>query len=472
MRRTLLLLIALLSLALTLTPSLTPAALPALEAGLAETDVTPEIKPDRPVWLGGFGHGRAATGVHDPLRARAVVLASGETKIAMVCVDVIGLFHATAERVRARLPSFTHIVVSSTHNHEGPDTMGLWGRTPFQSGIDADYLAHVEDRIVEAVKAADKARRSVTAKVGSVLAPELLRDSREPYVKHDELTALLLRDAGDGHEVGIVMNWHCHPETLESKNTLVSTDFVGPTVETLKKKHRCPIVYLSGSVGGMMTTLRLPVKSADGKVLPEGSFEKTTRYGELLAEATERALKDARPARLTPLVARSRIVYLPLTNKLYLLAHQLGVLKRDAYVWTGDSEKATVAKIVEAGKEYAIRTEIGFLRLGDLEIAVIPGEIYPELVLGKVQDPVDPGADFPDAPIEPSIYAQMAGPHRMLIGLGSDELGYIIPKRQWDEKAPFCYGRTKAQYGEMNSLGPETAPLLCKTFQKLVKDAK
>ena len=49
----------------------------------------------------------------------------------------------------------------------------------------------------------------------------------------------------------------------------------------------------------------------------------------------------------------------------------------------------------------------------------------------------------------------------MLIGLANDEIGYIIPKRQWDEKPPFCYGRKKSQYGEVNSLGPETAPILC-----------
>ena len=76
-----------------------------------------------------------------------------------------------------------------------------------------------------------------------------------------------------------------------------------------------------------------------------------------------------------------------------------------------------------------------------------------------MQDPADPGADFPDAPIEPAIYEQMKAPHRMLIGLANDEIGYIIPKRQWDEKPPFCYGRKKAQYGEVNSVGPETAPL-------------
>jgi len=111
-------------------------------------------------------------------------------------------------------------------------------------------------------------------------------------------------------------------------------------------------------------------------------------------------------------------------------------------------------------------------RLAQLDVAAIPGEIYPELVLDQVQYPVDPGADFPDAPIELAIYKQLRGPHRIIVGLAGDEIGYIIPKRQWDVKPPFCYGRKKDQYGEENSLGPNTAPLLCQAFKDLVNGKK
>jgi hypothetical protein len=52
--------------------------------------------------------------------------------------------------------------------------------------------------------------------------------------------------------------------------------------------------------------------------------------------------------------------------------------------------------------------------------------------------------------------------------LANDEIGYIIPKRQWDVRTPYCYGRKQAQYGEVNSVGPETAPILCEAFRKLV----
>lgn len=463
--------LALLGLALLPSTVLRPAGPPAppdLEAGFGEADITPRVGGKKPVYLAGFGHDRKATGVHDPLRARAVVLRHDREKVALVSVDLVGFFLPNVERVRKRLPGFTYVLVSSTHNHEGPDTLGLWGRSPLQSGVDPAYLTHVEEQIVRAVKAADSALRPVTARIGTARAPELLHDARLPIVKHDELVALAFRDARTRKEVGAVVQWNCHPETLGSKNTEVSSDFVGPTVKCLQDRHGCPVVYLTGTVGGLMTSLKVPIKGKAGKPLEDGTFEKTTRYGELLADVADRALAKAKAVRLTPLVVRSRAVFLPLDNKLYLLARQLGVFDREAFLWERDPYRAKPTATIEADRTYCIRTEVGYLRLGEVEVAAVPGEVYPELVLGKVPDPAEPGADFPDAPVEPSLYGQLKAPYRMLIGLANDEIGYIIPKRQWDVKAPFCYGLKKAQYGERNSLGPETAPLLCAAFKGLV----
>jgi hypothetical protein len=335
--------------------------------------------------------------------------------------------------------------------------MGLWGPNPFTSGVDADYLRGVEAATVEAIRRAEKSLRPTAARIGSVAAPELLNDTRPPVVKHDELTAIMFRDPATDKPTGIVVQWNCHPETLDSKNTRISSDFVGAVVESLRTRYGCPVLYLTGTVGGMMTTIRVDVADANGTRLPEGSVDKTRRYAQLLAARADQAIAAAKPLVMTPITVRSTPLLLPVDNRLYLVAKQFGVLRRDMEPWMGDPDRA------------AVQTELGWLRLGELDVAVIPGEIYPELVLGKVQDPPDPAADFPDAPVEPAIYAQLAGPYRMIIGLGNDELGYILPKRQWDEKPPFTYGQTKAPYGETNSLGPDTAPVLCRAFQELVR---
>jgi Neutral/alkaline non-lysosomal ceramidase, N-terminal len=452
-------------------PSLSEGPTLPLRVGFGEKDITPDIAK-KPVYLAGFGKGRKATGVHDPLMVRAVVLADGKTKIALASVDVVGLFFPLIEKVRQRLPGFNYVLVSSTHNHEGPDTLGLWGLNSIQSGVDPDYLQTIAEGIVAAVKDADQARRPAEARIGTAHAPELLHDNREPIVKHDELVALQFLEGTK--TAGIVVQWNCHPETLSSQNTRISADFVAATVQFLKDKYRCPVVYFTGTVGGLMTSLNVPVNDEQGKPLKDGTFEKTERYGRLVGQLADKAVQGGQAVKLFPIETRTAPIFLPMDNPLYRLGWSLGVLDRQAYVWKNDPTKADpfIKDQTSPKEKLCVRTEIGYLKLGDLEVAAIPGEIYPELVLGKVQDPADPAADYPDAPMEPSIYSQLKAPRRMLIGLANDELGYIIPKRQWDEKPPYCYGRKAPQYGEGNSLGPETAPLVCEAFRDLVQGKK
>ena len=442
-----------------------------LSVGFADVDVTPKLDPDKPVYLAGFGHNRKATKVHDPIMCRAVVLSDGKQKIALVSVDVVGLFNAVAESVRKKVDGFAYVCVSSTHNHEGPDTLGLWGMEPLKSGIDKTYMKELQENIVKAIREADKRLKKATAKIGTFSAPELLHDGREPYVKHDDLVAIRF-EGDDGKPIGVLVQWNNHPETMGSKNTELTADYVATTVAELKKSQGCPIAYFTGTVGGLMTSLHVSVKNAKGEELNDGTWKKTEEYGRLVAMAADRAIKDAKPVTLTPFVAKRTEVYVPVTNFLYKVIWQAGVLDRPFYEWENDPHPATPVEAKDIAKSGAIRTELGYLKLGDVEVAIIPGEIYPELVLGKVQDPVDKGADFPDAPIEPSIYGQMRGKYKMIIGLGNDEIGYILPKRQWDAKAPYCYGRKKDQYGEENSVGPDAGPILCKAFADLVKGKK
>ena len=447
-------------------------AAPPLEVGFGEAEITPKLGA-KAVFIAGFGHNRLATAVADPLFARAVVLKDGQRRIALVSVDLVGFFHANVNNVRRHLNGFNFVLVSSTHSHEGPDTLGLWGKSAFTSGVDPEYMNWLEGQIVKAVQAAGADARPVSVVMGTDHAPDLLHDGREPIVKHDELVALKFSDLKTNKPAGIIVQWNCHPETLADKNTKISADYVGYTVKEVRDKHMCPVVYFTGTVGGLMTSLKVKIVDNMGNQLNDGTFEKTERFGRLVGRVANSALERAKEIDMTPIHVHRRNLYLPVDNKIYLLGRQVGVLQRDAFLWSGNAEKAEpVSKPEDPKKRICMKTEVGWLRLGNLDVALIPGEIYPELVLDKVPDPAPEGADFPDAPREPAIYQQLTAPHRMLIGLANDEIGYIIPKRQWDEKPPFTYGRKSAPYGEINSLGPETAPLLCEAFRKLVSESK
>ena len=442
----------------------------ALEAGFAEADITPDVKGNRPVWLAGYRMGRRATGVHDPLMCRCVVLRDGAEQIALVSVDLIGLQYPEVKAIRARLPHFKYVMVSSTHNHEGPDVIGIWGRTAFHRGVDDEYLKLVVARVVEAVQQAERSLTAVQAAYGTAEDESLLGDSRQPIVKDGILRVLRFdRVAGTA---GILVQWNCHPEALGSRNQLVTADFPWATVAALHKKYDCPVVYITGAVGGLLAPpAGGRIKNTGGDELHEGDYEYARVYGEEVAALAAKAVDAAEPIELTPFAVSTRSIAVPLTNVLYRAARVAGVLQREGLVWTGDFERLGEPILADnADKPTAVESEVAYLRLGELHVACIPGEIYPELVSGKYQQPVDPGADFPDAPLEPCVASLMPGPKWMLFGLANDEVGYIIPKRQWDKGPPYAYGRETPQYGEINSCGPDVAPVLMEALKRRVAE--
>lgn len=444
-----------------------------LRAGFAAVDITPPLDGKRPVYIAGYGMNRKAQGVHDPIMARAAVLQDGQERIALVSVDLIGLQLPTVQRIREKLDGFKYVMVASTHNHEGPDVIGIWGRSPFHRGVDDAYLDQVVAGVVEAVNKAAEAPVAVKAAYGTAEDETLLGDSRKPYSKDGVLRAVQLNDASTGKPAGLIVQWNCHPESLGSKNTQLTADFVWATIAKLSEQHGCPVVLVSGALGGLMAPPDDRIRDANGNLLKEGDFEYARVYGEEVAALTNQALKDAEPIELTPFVVSTKPIVVPVTNSLYRLARTAGVMKRDARLWMGDPEVlGEMLTLENAHKPTGIETEVAYLRLGDLHIACIPGELYPELVYGKFQNPVEPNVDFPDAPLEPTVADILPGKRWMLFGLANDEVGYIIPKRQWDKAEPFAYGKEGGQYGEINSCSPDVAPILMEALKRRVAEAQ
>jgi hypothetical protein len=444
-----------------------------LEVGFGQADITPDVQA-KPVWLAGYGHNRQATGVHDPLWARAVVLNDGGAKIALVSVDLVGIQRPTVQNIRAKLPAYHHVMVSSTHNHEGPDVVGLWGPAPTMSGVDPEYLALLESKVIEAVHRAESGLRPAQAEYGTAEGSDLLEDSRLPIVKDGILR--LLRFTSDGADgkpplIGILVQWNCHPESLGSKNTEITADFPYAVVRELELSNGCPVAYFTGAVGGLMSNPST-WKLADGTVVADGTFAFADAYGKDTAAVASKALQQLSPIRLTPFTTVSKPVALKLDNPIYKLMRAAGVMERDAFAWTGDPFQVGSKLPPRSTKgDLAIESEVSYLRLGELHVALIPGELYPELVNGQFQEPAEPNVDFPDAPLETPVMKTLPGPKTLLFGLASDEVGYIIPKRQWDEKPPFAYGRSKSQYGEINSVGPDVAATLMNALAECVKGA-
>lgn len=437
-----------------------------LSIGFSDGDITPKVGI-KPVYIAGFGHNRKAEGVSDPIFTRVFVLRADGKKYAFVCADLIGLFKDQVDEMRKELKDYENVMFSCTHSHEGPDTLGLWGQTPFQSGTDPDYMNSIKNITINTIRNAEKNLTPCDTSIAKVSLPDLLHDGRPPFVKMDELVTLRFNKANTQNPLGTILFWHCHPETLGSGNKKISSDFVGYAIKEIKKKTKGEAIIFTGAVGGLMTSLKLSIKNEQGVELKDGTFEKTERYGHLLADASINSLKKAKPVALTPITIRKKEILLPVDNPIYRLAKQMGVFKREIYDWDLKLNSSPNLNKREE-KHPAAKTEVSTITLGELGIGCIPGEIYPELLLGKVAKIAEKEADYEDAPTEFEWFQKWNIPYKTVIGLANDEIGYIIPKKQWDEKAPFAYGNKKAPYGEINSLGPDTAFLISKAFQDLI----
>ncbi len=470
-----------------------------LMAGFAAVTITPEV-PDRwedkdgnakyepkkgdtftdgngngkfdPVWIAGFSNSKPANGIHDDTWARTLIIDDGKTRLAIVALDAIGFMNDDVVDVRKMIPTdlgITYTIITSTHTHEGPDLLGLWGKTPFKSGVNPEYLKFVKLRIVQSVTEAAGKLRPAKLEISEdrTGAAALVKDTRKPEVFDSGLRLIKAVDAETGETLGSLLSWGNHPETLWSKNLLVSSDyphFFRENVEKgvyngdslVKPGIGGTAVFVNATLGGLMCThpSLAVVHPFLGEELKEPSYEKAEAEGKILGLATLSAMEN--PAEVIDSAAISLVVKtvpLKIDNTLFKLGAALGVMKRGTAGWM------------------KMRSELAVVQIGPVSVVTVPGEIYPELVNGPVDAPE--GNDFGIQPVEvPVIREMMPGKYKFVFGLANDEVGYILPKSQWDEKAPYTYGRDNSPYGEENSLGPETAGVIHKNLQEMLGELK
>ncbi|MGD0130239.1 MAG: hypothetical protein ABSF46_33395 [Terriglobia bacterium] len=460
----------------------------ALEAGAAKATITPDVKAAK-VYMAGFDNNRVATSVHDDLYVRCLALRAGHQTLVLCEADVIGLFYddvlKVREKVKAHAPEVTQVIVGSSHDHEGPDTMGLWGPTPFQSGMDDKYMDWLDDRISSTALAAVHAMRDASmtlARDDHPLLALLQSDSRPPYVKDPYLFVMQLKAAADNQMIATLVNWSDHPETLGGRNTLVTADYPHWLCQYIESHEGGTAVYFQGSIGGLLSTLGDDVALQDpetGRVAKDGTWKKAELFGNLVGELATRALKNGQETPVDTLVIRKAVIYAPLDNDRFRAAGALHIYKDRKPLYTdGRIDTSTAEKELpgigkfQCNAGHDLQTEVDYIQLlghGEVlaEITTVPGEIYPELVNGGFAR--YPGADFPGAPFEPTLRAHLHSRYQFIFGLANDELGYIIPKAEWDNQPPWLLNKKDRWYGEVNSAGEEVAGAVTRALVGLMQ---
>jgi hypothetical protein len=442
------------------------------------------------MWLAGFQNGRPAASVHDDLWARAVVLRAGETTVALLSLDVVGFFYDDVLEIRQRVEAadvgVDHVIVTSTHVHEGPDTLGQWGKSFGQRGVDDDWLESIKDNAASAVVKAAKALVPATLKVTSADTSayvadkgtqNLVDDHRDPRIVDEMMGVAWLQDQR-GQTIATLVHFGNHPETLADENTAITSDFVHYVRDGMEngvewESGTIPgkggvSIFIQGSVGGMMTPLGVTCRDLDGNEFSASDFAKAQAIGHMMASQALESLDGATAESAPTLALRVAQMYLPITNTGFQALFIMKVLERAAYNYDP-------ALPVSDLNRPDLLTEMDVFDLGPIRMLTVPGEILPELVIGgydgshtnigestdAIVDLDQPNAaDLSSAPAGPYLADEMDAAHTWVIGLGNDEVGYIIPSYNFilSETLPYLDEADGDHYEETNSLGPETAP--------------
>ncbi|MEO6807697.1 MAG: hypothetical protein ABI353_01110, partial [Isosphaeraceae bacterium] len=152
-----------------------------LIAGSGEAELRAPLGASMP----GYFQDRKATGVLDPLKARAVVLQRGAMRGALVALDLVGLEAIEANACRKAVERATgipaaHVWIHATHSHTGimiprRFTSDADSIVPhfFAGDVDQAWVAQLPDRVVDAVTAAQKTAKPGPAELAQTKAEKL-----------------------------------------------------------------------------------------------------------------------------------------------------------------------------------------------------------------------------------------------------------------------------------------------------------
>jgi hypothetical protein len=391
-----------------------------LVAGAACLDIT----PGRPgLWLAGHARPRRAAGVRDPLCVRTLYLSDGKESVSLSCLDLVGLRKIHVDQIRERIPEPADrrgALIFTTHTHDAPDTIGYWGRrilgdVPVRSGIDAAYMERVQSQTAACIREARAGAVPVRAFASCAEAPrELTRNVRREGFKEDLVHVVQFFDKRD-RTVAVLSNYPCHPEMLGRDSLQVSAEFLTDLHRTVESRVGGVSIFIQGALGGMVTG---GVSRDDGSFDPRRGEPFITYLGETLGAVILRALEE-NPEPVEPgdgVRFRRREFFVPLKNRKLLLAARLRLIPAHR----------------EEIKLRRLRTETALLEIGPVRMVTVPGEALPELGF--------------------QIKAALNCRYPFVLCMGSDELGYILPRR---------YARNRNyEYENSMSVGPDTADIL------------
>ncbi|MBE6815028.1 MAG: hypothetical protein E7522_06210 [Ruminococcaceae bacterium] len=428
-------------------------------SGYAVKEVMPKSITEKKYWIAGHGMGHTIDRIHDPITASAMWLGSGNSGIIHICADIIGLTNFEVNIVRDSLKEFCEktncksVNISCSHTHAGFDTVGYWGQLyKLQSGKDPEYMDLLLKSLKEVAIEAYENRKPGKLYAGSISVPEAQHDKREPVILHDTLTRIKFVP-DDGSTETWLMNFGAHPNTLGGSNNDCSADYPYWLRKTINDTKKVNVMFAVSAIGAV-----------DPGDFCEDKPERTRIQGETLAKA---ALEISNDRELKPeITVLCQKYYAPVDNGLLALMVTIGACSAQRY----PCDRGDLG--------IALQTEITYIKIDDLQILLLPGEPFPEVVYGGAVS-AEESATGKGPEINPPALVDVVGDKDLVVFcVTNDMTGYCVVPNDYilHETQPYIEQGTdvkgRRHYHETNSLGYLTNQVIVEVVEDIMSRVK
>ncbi len=472
-------------------------------------------------YLGGFidpnnGMVNEIEEIIDDMQVRVIAIEDGSDRgVALFAnIDCIGFSNGDIKEIRKRVEAmdlgveFNSINVSSTHTHSCIDTQGLWTNLfpklfknlalsylPFiekERGANAEYMEFVYNKVADTMKEAVKDMRTGTL----TYAVKEIGEEEDGYFnnKNRSQSTSLIRDLArfvftpdDGTTPTMIVNIAAHPDVAglpvneEDNGRDLSGDYIYYLGQKIEQKGY-NFMFFNGAIAGIYEG-RGP--AGDG-VPTKRRYEETLRYGYEISnmalnhtndiDTIEKNMTDKEKAQIEEEKKIGGEHYTlwyenwePVEEK--VLEPNLNILIKEVKIKVTNPLIQLVGKlnlvnytVCKEGLSYYIFAEIGYMEIGGVKVAFMPGEIVQDLICGGDSLTADgsfSGKDFGHY----SIY-DLFGEDTICFGLMNDAIGYVVPDND------YSMSLLGDHYQEMISLGKYAGSTILEGFAEIAKEVK
>jgi hypothetical protein len=343
----------------------------ALRGGVARVNLTPPMQMKAA--LGGYGArmSKPATGEHDAIWAKALVLAQDGRKFVLVTADVLafppGFKAAVMERLGTNGWSANQVMLLASHSHTSLDMMALHPGNEFgipQAGIfQKELLEYTADRLANVIRDADKDLVPIVAGSATIQVPDRNRNRRHGGPIHDTALTVTRVDTSGGRPLAVLVNWTAHPTFMDAKDMMFSGDWPGHLQRTIE-----------ALIGQGVTVMFYNGAEGDQSPVPpdcSSNWERAERYGREMGIIAWRSWEKIQPQEVKVFAYHRETIDLP------------GRQPHPDFMKTGGKEYGLNEPMMKIFLERLVpaQTHSTCVRLGDLVILGVPGEMAAQLGL-------------------------------------------------------------------------------------------